>query len=251
MKQRDWWIGALVGLVFLVIGVVRPQHYQAETSIFVPLTLLEKQIEQNGIGFGSPSEIDAHVELMRSPRIEMLLKKRYGAQYVHLEVSKTRNGAVLIEATASDSEAAAGIANSAVELCDSLKQILLIQNVGQSHRFVQLSFRDAETEVNRLQSVLDSMRAIYDSTQVSLASEIYKYNGLFSAEVGALNVLKQRLNQLDHYLKAPAPQSYRIYPATPPENPAGIPAVVMGIATALLTYLALYTWRLYRSQRLK
>lgn len=251
MKTRDWIIGAAVGLAFLIIGILRPQQYAAETSIFVPLTLLEKQIEQNGIGFGSPSEIDAHIELMRSPRIEKLLKKRFGTSFLDLKVSKTRNGAVLVEARAKKPETAADIANHAVELSDSLKQILLIQNVGQSHRFVKLSFRDAEKEVARLQSVLDSLRAIYDSSQVSLASEIYKYNGLFSAEVGALNVLKQRLNQLDHYLKAPAPKSYTIYRATPPENPAGIPAWAMGMVTALLTYLALYLFKLYRSQAAK
>ena len=40
----------------------KPAQFKAESTFFVPLTLLEKQIDQNGMGFGSPVEVDAQHE---------------------------------------------------------------------------------------------------------------------------------------------------------------------------------------------
>ncbi|MGB1184801.1 MAG: hypothetical protein ACPG4S_06515, partial [Schleiferiaceae bacterium] len=73
MMNRKEVVAVLVAAVVLfVVASVRPVRYASETTFFVPLTLLEKQIAQNGIGFGSPTEVDAHIELMQSPRIDRI-----------------------------------------------------------------------------------------------------------------------------------------------------------------------------------
>lgn len=248
MRRSDWIISVAIGFLFLLIGLMRPPQFRSETSVFVPLTLLEKQIEQNGIGFGSPSEIEAHIELMRSPRVEELLDERFEGSDFQIEVSKTRNGAVLVEAWANDPELTPVIANTTIQIVDSLKQIMLTQNVGQSRQFVSKALAETEEEMTRLQYVLDSLRFVHDSTDLSLESEIYKYNGLFSAEVGAMNNYKQKLNQLDNYLQAPAPETYVIYPATLPERPSGLPGWAMGILMTGLTALALYIFRTFKAK---
>jgi uncharacterized protein involved in exopolysaccharide biosynthesis len=47
---------------------IRP-IYQSESLIFVPLTILSKQIEQQGIGFASDREIDAHIQILESGQL--------------------------------------------------------------------------------------------------------------------------------------------------------------------------------------
>jgi hypothetical protein len=246
MKQR-LIISASVGLLFLLIGWLRPVRFHSETSIFVPLTMLERQIQQNGIGFGSPEEIDAHIELMRSPLVEEALEERFPGSATELKVSKTRNGAVLIECWTDDAEDAAAMAMEAISITDSLKQIMLIQNVGQSHRFVAGALRESEEEMGRIQHILDSLRLAFDQDSLILASEVYKYNGMYSAEVQAMNDLKQRLSKLDSYMQAPAPESYVIYPAAVAEGPFGPPAWLMMLIGWGLTFLFLHAVRLYRS----
>jgi hypothetical protein len=176
------------------------------------------------------------------------LKGRFLESEFQIEVSKTRNGAVLVEAWANDPELSALIANTALEIVDSLKQIMLTQNVDQSRQFVSKALAETEQEMTRLQFVLDSLRFVVDTTEHSLASEIYKYNGLFSAEVGAMNGYKQKLNQLDNYLQAPAPETYVIYPATIPERPSGIPGWLMAILMTGLSALAFYVFRIYQQK---
>ena len=69
MNKKEIITTILSGMLLFGIAAMRPAKFAAETTFFVPLTLLETQINQNGIGFGSPIEVDAHLELMQSPRV--------------------------------------------------------------------------------------------------------------------------------------------------------------------------------------
>ena len=72
MNKKEIIVTILSGVLLFGIAAMRPVKYGAESTFFVPLTLLETQIKQNGIGFGSPVEVDAHLELMQSPVIQVL-----------------------------------------------------------------------------------------------------------------------------------------------------------------------------------
>lgn len=77
MNRKEIVISLLSGMLLFVIATVRPAQFSAEATFFVPLTLLEKQIEQNGIGFGSPTEVDAHIELMQSPVVLKEVQQKF------------------------------------------------------------------------------------------------------------------------------------------------------------------------------
>ena len=96
MNRKEIVISLLSGMLLFVIATVRTPQFSAEATFFVPLTLLEKQIEQNGIGFGSPTEVDAHIELMQSPVVLKEVQQKFTEAF-NLSVSKTRNGAVAVE----------------------------------------------------------------------------------------------------------------------------------------------------------
>tara|TARA_Y100001978_G_scaffold182875_1_gene180045 strand:- start:594 stop:1346 length:753 start_codon:yes stop_codon:yes gene_type:complete len=248
MTRSTILLSLVVGLIFFGLAFIRPPKYNSEIAVFVPLTLLEKQIEQNGIGFGAPAEIDAHIELMRSPRITSELKLLFPNSDFEFEVSKTRNNAVLVEVWASEAESSAKIAQKVIDLTDSLKQIMLVQNVGQSHAFVSESLKETRRDMDSLQLILDSLRIAAIEDSIALASEVFKYEHLFGSEVVALNQLKIRRQQLDAYLKAPAPKSYIIYAPEVPKETSGIPAWAIGLIAAILSASAGYAWQIYRKK---
>lgn len=238
----------VLGLAFFALGMLKPERYHSEVSLFVPLTLMEKQIAQNGIGFGTPAEVDAHMELVRAPKVEEILSELFPQADFELEVSKTRNGAVLIEVWSDGSpERAAKIADATVAITDSLKQFMLQQNVGQSLDFVSQNLAETQLEMNRLQETLDSLRfeAVEDS--LALASEVFKYERLYGSEVVVVDQLKLRKERLVANLKAPSPKSYKIHPATLAKRPSGIPAWAMGILVAALASFGFYIYNLQQN----
>ena len=113
MNRKELVIALLSGVMLFVVAMIRPVQYAAEATFFVPLTLLETQIEQNGIGFGSPTEVDAHIELMQSPVVLKTIEQRYVEPF-SLSVRKTRNGAVAVEVRSAAAELSATIANHAM-----------------------------------------------------------------------------------------------------------------------------------------
>ena len=99
--------------------LARPAKYGAETTFFVPLTLLETQINQNGIGFGSPVEVDAHLELMQSPRVIQVLESQFKEGF---DLNVKRQEMAQVEVESNDPVLAAEICNASVAITDSIKQ---------------------------------------------------------------------------------------------------------------------------------
>ena len=160
MNKKEIIVTILSGVLLFGIAAMRPVKYGAESTFFVPLTLLETQIKQNGIGFGSPVEVDAHLELMQSPRVIQVLESQFKESF-DLKVRKTRNGAVLVEVESNDPVRAAEICNASVIITDSIKQDMLRQNVGMSLEVVLNRTQLLEAEEKTLRKELDSLRTIY------------------------------------------------------------------------------------------
>ena len=74
INRKDLLVAISAGIVLFVVAAIRPVHYAAETTFFVPLTLLEKQIAQNGIGLwiahgsGCTHRTDAKSAYCEDPR---------------------------------------------------------------------------------------------------------------------------------------------------------------------------------------
>ena len=92
MKKNFIFLSGIAGILIGCLMLFKPASYQAEATFFVPLTMMEKQINQNGIGFGSPIEIDAHIEILTSKILKQKIENVYGEE-LNYQVNRTRNGA--------------------------------------------------------------------------------------------------------------------------------------------------------------
>ena len=241
INRKDLLVAISAGIVLFVVAAIRPVHYAAETTFFVPLTLLEKQIAQNGIGFGSPTEVDAHIELMQSPRIVRILEDQFSSDFT-LDIRKTRNGAVAAEALASDGVLAAEIANRSVQITDSVKQHMLRQNVGMSFDVMVARAADLKGEEQLLRGALDSLRFEAQSDSLAFAALIFRKERQYGTVVVELTKAERKLAELKEYTAAPAPKSYVISAAIPPKRPSGLPAWAIGLAGAALALVAMKLW---------
>jgi hypothetical protein len=247
LKKYQLLVPIAIGLVFFGLALLRPKKYAAETTFFVPLTLLERQIQQNGIGFGSPSEVDAHLELLKSQVVTAVLKEQYGDGF-ELDISKTRNGAVKVVATTSTPETAAQLANQTVAIADSIKQDMLRQNVGQSLAFVSAKTRELTLEEALSRAKLDSIRLLAKQDSVAFAALEFRQEQAYGFIVSELTHSERKMLELDRYLKAPAPASYVLSRALAPQQPSGIPAWAIALLAAGLSAVALYLLRTYAAK---
>jgi len=239
MNRKNLVFAIAVALVAGVFMLFKPVQYKAESTFFVPLTLLEKQIDQNGMGFGSPVEVDAHLELMDSRTIGQLVEENFGAQTTY-EVSRTRNGAVLLETLAPEAQLAADAANAIVVLTDSVKQQMLRQNVGQSLTFVDERVKELANESEALRKVLDSLRFEAQTDSLALAALLFQKERQYGAAVVEWTQAQRKQEELKGYLQAPAPHSYIISEAVAPTSPAGLPWWAAGILAGMLALVGLW-----------
>jgi hypothetical protein len=241
MNRKELVIALLSGVMLFVVATIRPIQYSAEATFFVPLTLLEKQIEQNGIGFGSPTEVDAHIELMQSPVIVKTIEQRFDESF-DLSVRKTRNGAVAVEVRSEAAELSATIANRAVAVTDSIKQSMLRQNVGMSFDVMAERTLALQAEERTLRKALDSLRFAAQSDSLAYATLIFRKERQYGTAVVELTNAERKLEELKSYKDAPAPKSYSISPAIPAEKPVGLPAWIVGMLGAVLVAGGLKLW---------
>ncbi|MDG1055208.1 MAG: hypothetical protein P8I47_05190 [Schleiferiaceae bacterium] len=241
MNRKELVIALLSGVMLFVVAMIRPVQYAAEATFFVPLTLLEKQIEQNGIGFGSPTEVDAHIELMQSPVVLKTMEQRYDESF-SLSVRKTRNGAVAVEVRSAAADLSATIANHAVAVADSIKQSMLRQNVGMSFDVMAERKFKLQAEERILRIALDSLRFAAQSDSLAYVALIFRKERQYGTAVVELTNVERKLEELKSYTDGPAPKSYSISPAMPVEKPVGLPAWVIGILGAVLVAVGLKVW---------
>ena len=136
MKKNVIFFSVIAGVIIALLMLFKPPSYAAESTFFVPLTFMEKQINQNGIGFGSPIEIDAHIEILNSNILKQEVENYFGEE-LDFNIHRTRNGAVKVEVMAPEAQLAASAANMIIQWGDSIKQEMLRQNVEQSLEFIR------------------------------------------------------------------------------------------------------------------
>ena len=136
MKKNVIFFSVIAGVIIALLMLFKPPSYAAESTFFVPLTFMEKQINQNGIGFGSPIEIDAHIEILNSNILKQEVENYFGEE-LDFSIHRTRNGAVKVEVMAPEAQLAASAANMIIQWGDSIKQEMLRQNVEQSLEFIR------------------------------------------------------------------------------------------------------------------
>lgn len=245
MNRKNSVAAIVIGIVAAVIMFFKPVQYKAESTFFVPLTLLEKQISQNGIGFGSPVEVDAHVELMDSKTIGQLVESQFGKATIY-SVRRTRNGAVQIEVKSPVAETAAAAANAIISFTDSVKQNMLRQNVGQSLDFVNECASKLAQESEALRKVLDSLRFEAQTDSLALAALLFQKERQYGSAVVEWTDAQRKQEELKGYLGAPAPKSYVISSAEVPVSPSGLPWWAAGILAAVIAVAAFWAFEIMK-----
>lgn len=246
MKKNFIFLSGIAGILIGCLMLFKPASYQAEATFFVPLTMMEKQINQNGIGFGSPIEIDAHIEILTSKILKQKIENVYGED-LNYQVNRTRNGAVKVSVDAFEAILAASAANSIVQWADSIKQEMLGQNVGQSLDFTRSNLATLSQEVEYLRSTLDSLRVEAQKDSLALEARLFQKENQYGAAVKELTRLQRKDKTLENYLKAPIPKSYIISSAEIPSSPSGLPFWLIGLLGGALAYLCLWGFSMVKS----
>jgi len=211
MNTRNLLIASLlVALVAFAVASVRPTRYRTKVTFFVPLTLLEKQVAQNGIGFGSPAEVDAHIELMRSDAMAQYVHEQLPNADVEYEVSRTRNGAVELLVRAALDTPLVAFTRSMVHFADSLKTEMLRGNIEQSYAFVVSQLKQCEAQVDTLQSQLDALRMDASSDSILLKTRQFRLEKQYGAAVEEFTRISTQRDRLHQMRSASVPTAYFI-----------------------------------------
>jgi uncharacterized protein involved in exopolysaccharide biosynthesis len=165
-------------LVFIITSpmIIEPLR-ESEVIVYVPLTILSHQLNQQGIGFASDREIDWYIQILKSNQLADSLIERYDFSksfkidtsdldsknqiYRKMEsriiIDKTRYGSVSVKVRDNDAKRAADIANEIIVLGELIKRNLLFPNRQESIRYVNSLYNQKSIEVAQLEKSLDSL----------------------------------------------------------------------------------------------
>lgn len=254
-------LGSLLsgGLVYLLTSpwIIQP-HYQSEALIYVPLTILVKQIEQQGIGFASDVEIDGHIQILKSTHMRDSLIARFGFDHEmnidaeelggksklyraisnRIDIQKTRYNSVSVRVLDRNPERAAAIANAIIELGDIIKEDILRANRKEVYLHAKTHYENKEQSVLELEKRIDSIeRSIRPGRNERLVNnELFKLRTLYSLELQELSGRKNHLETIQRGFNTALPSAYVISRAIPEATPVWPRRKLWSLA-AMLTFI--------------
>jgi uncharacterized protein involved in exopolysaccharide biosynthesis len=221
-------------LVYIVTSpwIIKPL-YESEVIVYVPLTILSQQLNQQGIGFASDREIDWYIQILKSNQLTDSLIKRYDLiNYFKIDTSdldsknqiyrkiesriiidKTRYGSVSIRVRDNDAKRAADIANEIIVLGELIKRNLLFPNRQESMRYVNSLYNQKSIEVARLEKSLDSLMETSHGIKRDYLYE--KMVTLYRLELQELIARKGLYEREQKNFDTPLPTAYVISSAVP------------------------------------
>ncbi len=228
--------------------------YQSESLIFVPLTILSKQIEQQGIGFASDREIDAHIQILESGQLRDSLIKRFdlsreyhidlntsgGRNQLHrilasrIEIQKTKFGSVSIRVRDTNPDRAAIIANAIVELGNNIKEDLLLANRKGALDYTKVLYDSKILDVQNLEHRIDSINNLNGKGSNSTRLELSKLQTVYATEIQELAGRKNHFEREEKSFETELPKAYVISTGIPSDRPVSPPRVLILLASALL-----------------
>ncbi|MCH8545568.1 MAG: hypothetical protein LAT54_02445 [Cryomorphaceae bacterium] len=240
---RSLLVAFVIAVVAYAASYLVTPKYSSEVQFFVPLTISEKQAEQAGVGFGGDSEIDAHIQILRSKRFFKALSREFPEKVFYAHASRTRYGAVSLDVQTHNAELSAQMANAGVAIADSIKQLLLVENRKQSVLFLKNAVAAKDEEVKYHQYKLDSIRQTLSkpSEENALA---FRYERLYGEAVNELARYTTQLRRAEIALNEPAPMAYVFNPATPEYTsvyPNRLFIAVAAFVMALVLQFFIYT----------
>jgi uncharacterized protein involved in exopolysaccharide biosynthesis len=234
--------------------------YQSESLVFVPLTILSKQIEQQGIGFASDREIDAYIQILESGHLRDSLINRFnlakiygidpqmpgGQSRLHkiiasaISIQKTRFGSVSIRVKDPDPNQASKMANAIVELGNNIKEDLLSANRKDALAYAQTLYDSKVIDVRILEKKIDSVGMLRDDITGSRHNLLSKLQVVYSNEVQELAGRKNHLEREQRSFETELPKAYVISNAIP-DDQAVSPKRLMISLSAGFIFLFLFS----------
>lgn len=229
----------LTGIIcyFITSPIFIEPLYQSEALIFVPLTIPNKQIEQQGIGFASDIEIDGHIQILQSGRLRDTLIKRYSYDKEfgidldeiggksklfkkinsRIQIQKTRYSSVSVTVKDHDPEKAAEIANTIVELGDLIKEGIFYANRREVFLQAKSYYEEKEISVTRLEHEIDSLENRIKSSQANRmeSNKLLRLQNQYPLELQKLFLRKNHLETVERDFNSFLPSSYIISKAIP------------------------------------
>ncbi|HBB93536.1 MAG TPA: hypothetical protein DC042_17885 [Bacteroidales bacterium] len=257
-KLLGWLASGLCVVCLAVYAVNGPWFvkpiYQSESLIFVPLTILSKQIEQQGIGFASDREIDAHIQilesgLMRDSLIQRFsLTKAYGIDTknpggqsrlhrilaAHTKIRKTQFGSVSIRVDDTDPARAALMANAIVELGNLIKEDLLLANRKGALDYAQTLYDSKAADVANLEQRIDSVTGLPGGLEAATRNRAAKLQTIYGTELQELAGRKNHLEREQRSFETELPKAYVISSAIPDYEPVSPRRLLMVLAAAAI-----------------
>lgn len=244
-------------LIFaLTSRVIIKPLYEAEVIVYVPLTILSQQLNQQGIGFASDREIDWYIQILKSNQLTDSLIKKYDL-YSHFDINpirldarnqlyrkmesriridKTRYGSVSVKVRDNDPGRAAEMANEMIGLGEIIKKNLLFPNRQESMRYVTSLYDQKARDVANLQRRLDSLIGTGQPLQNNyLYNQILThYNMEFQELISRKGLYEREQKNFD----TPLPSAYVISQAVPVSKPVW-PDRILLIGAGVALYLIL------------
>lgn len=238
-------------LTYGLSGWIAPT-YEAEAILFVPLMVVEKQIAQDGFGFGGPAEVDAHIEILRSPTLSQsveasLMMHTEEAEMASkvassLSAKRTPNGAISIRARAKDRQLAMHTIQAAIDTADAHKSRMLKTNRMSAAVQAATRFTEKAKDVIDIRDILDSLRThsleANERERIHLQTRIFEYEVRLSHAVEELARYESQRQRLSGAAKAELPATY-VLGTVSAENEPGWPPRLLFSALAMSMVLLL------------
>ena len=233
--------------------------YQSEALIYVPLTMFSVQYDQQGIGFGSDSEISGHIQILRSnilldslisiffldkeenindlsPQKISRLYKKYKPR---ITVAKNRYHSVSVSVRDPDPLQAAQMANTIVRLGDVVKSKMLEENRHAALNFAQEQYLEKRKELEQTEKNILTLVSEERNITSEVNMELSRQKAIYSLELDELvrrkNYYETLLNSIDN----PLPKSYIVSPAVASYDIEWPKRWLLSIAAAF-AFLAIY-----------
>ena len=228
--------------------------YQSESLIFVPLTILSKQIEQQGIGFASDREIDAHIQILESGQMRDSLIQRFslaeeygidltnsgGRSRLHrilasrIVIQKTRFSSVSVRVKDPDAVRAARIANSIVELGNNIKEDLLSANRQGALDYARTLYDSKTIDVQNLERRIDSIGNIPGNMSTTFRNQLSKLQTVYATELQEMAGRKNHLEREQKSFETELPKAYVISTAIPDDQPESPRRLMITLACGIM-----------------
>ncbi len=232
--------------------------YQSETLIFVPLIILSKQIEQQGIGFASDREIDAHIQILESGQLKDSLIERFnldetygidpavlgGRNRLHkqlasrIKIQKTRFSSLSIQVKDTDPARATAIANDIVDLGNVIKEAVLYANRKGAVEYAKNLYESKLHEIELLENEIDSLTSAARNSASTEQAELAKLQTQYGIGLQELMGRKNHFEREQKSLETELPQAYVISAAIADTSPNSPNRKLISLSCILLYFFA-------------